>query len=325
MGFLAQYNKNVIFDEIQRVPSLFSYLQTKVDKDKINGQFILTGSQHFLMLKDVSQSLAGRIAIFNLYPFSLEELKNEHLQEGDVFKQIWIGGYPRLFSSKIESSVWLGGYIQKYLERDIRTLSQISNLRVFENFLHLIAGRSGQLLDMLSLGNAIGVTHNTIRSWISLLETSGIVFLLSPYLTNLGKRVVKTPKLYFLDTGLMCKLLEISSHKQLPTHPLYGAIFETFVVSEYFKYISNHNTGSRLYFWRNRDGLEADLVVESGIKTDLYEIKSSQTVPVDPFDKTSKIRNLLKQDGKQYLIYSGKEKQNRSQGIIYPWLETPML
>jgi hypothetical protein len=236
-----------------------------------------------------------------------------------------VGGYPRLYSQKTDPSIWLGSYIQTYLERDIRTLSQIANLRVFENFLHLIAGRSGQLLDSSSVGKAVGVTHNTIRSWMSLLETSGIIFLLNPFSKNLGKRIIKTPKLYFLDTGLMCKLLDINSPNQLLTHPLYGQIFETFIVSEYYKYINNHNIGSKLYFWRNRDGLEADLVVEYQNNIDLFEVKSTQTIPENPFDKISRIRNIIQQDGKQYLIYGGKEKQNQTSGSIIPWSETPRL
>lgn len=318
-GFLAQYSKHVIIDEIQRVPSLFSYLQVKTDQDKIMGQYILTGSQHFLMLGSISQTLAGRIALFNLYTFSYKELKSANKQCKTVNEQIWKGGYPRLYDQKLEVNQWFSNYVQTYLERDISLISHISNLRSFENFLHLAAGRSGQLLSLSSLASDVGVSHNTIKSWIELLDISGIIFLLKPYHSNINKRIIKTPKLYFADTGLLCYLLGITSPNQLPTHPLYGSIFESYIVSENLKNNINGQTFSKIYFWRNREGLEADLLIENGQNFDLIEIKSSQTIPVEVFDNILKIRPLIKKTGKNILIYRGKERQNRSDGFIIPW------
>lgn len=320
-GFFSQYSSHVILDEIQRVPLLFSYLQVKTDADKIKGQYILTGSQHFLMLGGISQTLAGRIALFNLYPFSHEELKTVKKQPHNAPEQIWKGGYPRLYDQKTDIPLWFGSYIQTYLERDINLISHIENLRTFENFLHLAAGRSGQLLNLSSLANDIGVSHNTIKSWLNLLETSGIIFLLKPFYTNINKRLIKTPKLYFVDTGLLCHLLGIHSFAQLPTHPLYGQIFETFVVSEYLKNIANHQLFTKIYFWRNREGLEADLVIEGAKKLTLFEIKSSQTIPIIPFGHLPNIRNLIKKEGDNILIYGGDGKQKRTNGIVLPWTQ----
>ena len=318
-GFLLQYPNHTIIDEVQRVPSLFSYLQVKTDQDKIMGQYILTGSQHFLMLGSISQTLAGRIALFNLYPLSYDELKMAKKQNKTIYEQIWKGGYPRLYDQKINVSLWFSNYVQTYLERDISLISHIENLRTFENFLHLSAGRSGQLLNLSSLANDAGVSHNTIKSWINLLETSGIIFLLKPYHTNINKRMIKTPKLYFVDTGLLCYLLGITASQQLPTHPLYGSIFETFIASESLKNITNNQKFSKMYFWRNREGLEADLLIQNGEKIDLIEIKSSQTIPNNIFGNLLKIRDIIKKIGQNILIYAGTESQKRSSGLILPW------
>lgn len=320
-GFLSQYTNHTIIDEVQRVPNLFPYLQVKTDQDKIPGQYILTGSQHFLMLGNISQTLAGRIALFNLYPLSYEEIKSSKKSIKNVYGQIWKGGYPRLYDKKIEIKQWLDSYVQTYLERDISLISHIENLRVFENFIHLAAGRSGQLLNLSSLAGDVGVSHNTIRSWISLLETSGIIFLLKPHHTNLNKRIIKTPKLYFVDTGLLCYLIGVNSADQLSTHPLFGNIFETFIVSEYLKNINNSQDYSRLYFWRNRDGLEADLFIEANQNINLVEIKSAQTVPESPFSHLVSIRDIIHKPGQNFLIYGGDQKQIRSEGSILPWTE----
>ena len=318
-GFLNRYKNKVIFDEIQRVPELFSYLQAHVDNRKANGQFILTGSQHFLMMESITQTLAGRIGLFHLYPLSFEELEKAKLTETDIFSQIWKGGYPRLYDEKISPSLWLSNYIQTYLDRDISLLSQIENLKAFEKFIHLLAGRTGQLLNFSSLANETGVTHNTIKSWVSLLQTSGIIFLLTPYYANISKRLNKTPKLYFVDTGLVCTLLGINTKDQLETYPLYGSIFETFIVSEFMKFYANRGVERQIYFWRDQQGHEADILTFNGDNANLYEIKSSQTISTDVFEKLETIKRLIPQKTNLNLIYGGNDVQLRTKGQVIGW------
>lgn len=319
-AFLSQYNNHVILDEIQRVPELFSYLQVKVDNDKKMGQYILTGSQHFLMMQSITQSLAGRIAIFNLYPLSYEELQNAKKQKKDIFTQIWYGGYPRLYEQKISPLIWLNNYIQTYIDRDVSLISQITNLKTFETFLRIIAGRTGQLLNLSSLSNELGISHNTVKAWINLLETSGIVYLLQPFYSNISKRLIKTPKIYFTDTGLVCRLLGIENPAQLNTHPLYGSIFETYIVIEYLKYYLNRGISPNIYFWRDKKGLEADLYKNVlGSKTEIFEIKSSQTIPEDAFGKLKEIQSTTNNNSQLNIIYAGDENQSRTSGKIIGW------
>jgi uncharacterized protein len=318
-GFLNRFNNHVILDEIQRVPDLFSYLQVHVDNQKDNGQFILTGSQHFLMMQSITQTLAGRIGLFNLYPFSYEELNKEGVQEPDILAQILKGGYPRLYDQKVSPSLWLSSYIQTYLDRDVSLLSQIENISAFEKFVHLIAGRTGQLLNLSSLGSEAGVTHNTIKSWISLLKTSGIVFLFQPYYANISKRLNKTAKLYFIDSGLVCYLLGINTKEQLRTHPLYGFLFETFIVSEFLKFYANKGINQDLFFWRDQQGTEADIVIAQGNNMNLYEIKSAQTIASDVFAKLKMIQKTIPQESKLNLIYGGDDTQSRTKGLAIGW------
>jgi len=320
VAFLNQYSTYVIFDEVQRVPELFSYIQVKVDHDKIMGQYILTGSQHFLMLNNISQSLAGRIALFNLYPLSIEELTSSHQSKIDVYTQIWYGGYPRLYDQEISPVIWLNSYIQTYLDRDISLVSQISNLNTFENFLHIIAGRTGQILNLSSISDETGISHNTVKSWINLLETSGIIYILKPFYTNITKRLVKAPKLYFTDTGLVCRLLNIENPKQLISHPLYGSIFETMVVMEYIKAFHNRGLQPNIFYWRDKSGLEADIYkyIEGG-KSEIYEIKSSQTIPEDVFGKLKSIQTSISEKSTINLIYGGENSYLRTEGNIVNW------
>ncbi|PIR62762.1 MAG: AAA family ATPase [Candidatus Pacebacteria bacterium CG10_big_fil_rev_8_21_14_0_10_42_12] len=320
-GFLKQHNKHVIFDEIQRVPELFSYIQAKVDEDKIPAQFVLTGSQHFLMMQSISQSLAGRIALFTLYPLSYAELKSAKKNIDSVQGQILTGGYPRLYDGITVREHWLNTYVQTYLDRDISLISQIENLPVFEKFLQLIAGRTGQLLNYNTLSNDLGVAHNTIRSWINILEISGIVLILPPFFTNINKRLVKSPKIYMVDTGLACRLLQISSTEQLQSHPLYGNLFETFVVTEYIKNILNMGKRPELYFYRDSAGLEADIVHQTEKDLKIVEIKSSQTVPQQPFSTLKKVQKVLATPSSIELVYGGNNQQKRSDGDILGWSE----
>ena len=319
--FLEKYSQYAILAEVQRVPHLFSYLQVKTDEDKIDGQYILTGSQHFLMLSSITQSLAGRIALFNLYPLSHEELITAKLNYSNLYDQIWHGGYPRLYEPKADPKIWLGSYIQSYLERDVSLLSTIDNLKLFDNFLHLLAGRTGQILNLSTLASDIGISHNTIKSWVHLLEISGLIKLLEPYYVNLNKRLTKTPKIYFLDTGLVCRLLGINSPNELSTHPLIGAIFETWIVSETLKYLSNHQDIAKPDFWRDRTGLEADLLLERGSNISLFEIKSAHTPPADYLGKLEHIQTHLPKPSSLNLIYGGKETHSRTGGNLISWHE----
>jgi len=317
--FLKRFSKYTIIDEAQRVPELFSYLQVKTDEDKIKGQYVLTGSQHFLMLSSITQSLAGRIALFNLYPLSYEELfKNNH-KKLLINHLIFQGGYPQLYAEKLDNNLWFNSYIQTYLERDVSQLSQIENITLFEKFIRLIAGRTGQLVNLSSLSADIGISHNTVKAWINLLQISGLITLLQPYYTNLNQRLIKTPKLYFNDTGLACHLLGINNIEQLDTHPLYGQLFETCIIDEYLKYFTNHQTHSLMYFFRNRRGLEADILLEQGLKIFLGEIKSAHTIPSYPFNNLLKIKELLNKPTELNLIYGGTENQRRAFGNIVSW------
>lgn len=322
-GFLARYPSHAIFDEVQRVPELFSYLQVKTDEDKIPGQYILTGSQHFLMLSEISQTLAGRIALFTLYPLSYEELKAAKRAHPDPGTHIFLGGFPRLYDTAVNPSLWLSGYIQTYLERDVSLIAKIENLQLFDTFLHLIAGRTANLVNLSSIASDIGVTHNTIKTWIQLLVTSGLIYLLRPYHVNITSRLIKTPKLYMTDTGLACRLLGITKPEHLPTHPLYGQLFETFIVNEFYKHQTNHQKGEELYFWRNRKGLEADLYIHRGTSGLLCEIKSAKTVPSDWSTKLINIRNEFASQPSIQYIYGGNETQKRTIGTILSWRDIP--
>ncbi|MEK7504630.1 MAG: ATP-binding protein [Patescibacteria group bacterium] len=314
-GFLDQYSENVIFDEVQRVPELLSYLQVYVDDHKGNGRFILTGSQHFLLMESIGQSLAGRIALHTLLPLSLEEVGEHKISE-----LILKGGYPKLHDSDISPSQWYGNYIQTYLDRDIRTLSKVGDLTTFENFIRLCAGRTGQELNLSSLATHAGISHNTAKSWISLLKTSFIVNTIEPFYKNFNKRLVKSPKMFFVDTGLACKLLGIDTVEQLKTHPAYGFIFESFVIGEYFKYCYNRREDPRAYFWRDKSGREVDLIIEKSLKIVPIEIKSSATVDGEFFENLNYFLGFSSLD-RGILVYAGENEQTREKISVVPVTE----
>lgn len=307
-GFFQDNPPPVIFDEIQRVPDLLSYLQGIVDAHPEPGQFILTGSQQLLLLETISQTLAGRIAVFTLFPFSLTELlqRGEAQSTAELFiseqerrrdnpsvdlnELVWTGFYPRIHDRHLDPAKWLEGYIRTYVEKDVRQLINIGDLRLFENLLKVCAGMSGQLVNFTSISNVTGVSQPTVKRWLSLLESSGIVHLLPPFFENFSKRILKSPKLYFLDSGLLCRLLGIKESRQLQTHPLYGSIFETFIVSDLYKRIAHLGESSPLYFWRDRSATEVDLIVDLGTSFFPVEIKAARTFS-DNF--RSSIRKLI--------------------------------
>lgn len=330
-GFLTRFQGKIIIDEAQRVPELFSSIMVTVDENRRKGEFVLTGSQNFHLMESISQSLAGRCATFKLLPFSSREIASEvnpdffHLSEAahpagklDCYASVFKGGYPPLYDTDVDPTEWLGNYTRTYLERDVRTLVNVGDLETFERFLRLCAGRTGQILDMTSLGNDAGVSTPTVKRWLSLLSASYTIFLLQPHQKNFNKRLIKSPKLYFYDTGLVCYLLGIRSPDELRLHSQRGNIFETFVVSEFFKCALNAGKEPSLYFWRDTSGHEVDLLLEDGEKLLPIEIKSGQTVSGDMFgglDYYSKLNDNCS----GMLVYGGSDFYTRSGMMVRPW------
>jgi predicted AAA+ superfamily ATPase len=318
-GFLEQYPAGAIFDEAQRVPELFSYLQQILDENSEKGQFILTGSNNFLLQENISQSLAGRIAYLYLLPFSVEEAEKAIGQPQNIEDIMYQGGYPPIYDNQVAPERWLPNYIRTYIERDVRQIKNISNLNLFERFLKLCAGRTGQLLNMNSLAIEAGVDSKTIASWLSVLESSFIIHLLKPHHQNFNKRLVKMPKLYFYDTGLACSLLGITKATQLSLHPLKGNLFENFVVGELVKERFNKNLPLNLYFWRDSTGNEVDIIIDEGTTLFPVEIKAGKTITSDYF-KNFQFWNKITGSSEGAVIYAGNELQKRSTGItVVPW------
>lgn len=325
-GFLSTYNKEVIIDEAQRVPELFSYIQTESDKRRKTGRFILTGSQNFLLHEKISQSLAGRVAMLKLLPFSVAEISGSKYELSEISDYIFTGFYPGIYDKEIDPMDWYPNYIQTFVERDVRLIKNISDLNTFQKFLKLCAGRTGQILNLSSLGNDCGITHNTAKSWLSILEASYVIFLLKPYYKNFNKRLVKMPKLYFYDTGLVCSLMNIQNAVQLTSHYLYGSLFETFVLSEIIKYRFNRGTEHNCYYWRDKTGNELDCIVDMPDGSFQVEIKSSKTIAEDFFDGFRYWNNIAGNAGKRAcLVYGGSENQKRSIADIISWKNIPSI
>ncbi|MGE4169788.1 MAG: ATP-binding protein [Candidatus Margulisiibacteriota bacterium] len=330
-GFLNQFETQGIIDEPQRCPSLFSYLQSEIDIKK--KKFILTSSQNFLLMEKVSQSLAGRISLLNLLPLSLSEIEhrplipfpdllNQHTSASfdtlnNRLETIITGGYPELWENPAARSYWHSDYVRTYLERDVRQILQVQDLGRFNQFLKLTAGRSGSLLNKASLAADCGLSETHCARWLSILEQSGIIYLLKPFYQNYNKRLTKSPKLYFNDTGLLCHLLSISTPTHLETHPLFGNIVETFVVSELRKNHLNQGLDPDFYFWRDAKGEEIDLIVPHHTTLIPVEIKSTQTIKPETLKPLFKWMNL---SGSQeaVLLYGGTDIQHRTQAVIFP-------
>lgn len=318
-AFLTKPNKGMIIDEIQRVPKLLSYIQTISDSSGKTGRFIITGSQNLLISQHISQTLAGRVAIITLLPFSVEELKTASFSLKNPYETIFKGMYPRIYDKKIKPLDWYPGYIQTYIERDIRSIKNISDLSSFQKFIKICAGRSGQVVNLSSIGNDCGITHNTAKAWLSILEASYIIFLLKPYHSNFNKRLIKMPKLYFYDTGLLCSLLGIKDSTGLETHYLRGSIFETFVLSEIQKSILNQGNMPECYYWRDKIGNEIDCIVDFAGKTIKIEIKSGKTIADDFFKGLKYWAKLSGSSKDSYIVYAGNTGQKRSQADIVSW------
>ena len=317
-AFLTAYADGAILDEIQRAPELLSYLQPMVDQDPRPGRFILTGSQQFEVMTGITQSLAGRTALLKLLPLSIEELAAAGI-DTSLDRLLFTGFYPRLYDAAINPTQALGDYVQTYVERDIRQLVTIKDLTLFERFVRLCAGRVGQLLNLQSLGNDVGISHTTARTWLTLLEASYVVFLLRPWHTNLSKRQIKSPKLYFYDVGLASYLLGAESETHVNRHPLRGNLFENLVVLEALKYRYNRGRRDNLYFWRDAKGNEVDLLIEQGPDVVPVEIKAGATIASDWFKGLATIANALPSPPRhRALVYGGTERQARSAADVWP-------
>ncbi|MBI2026524.1 MAG: ATP-binding protein [Deltaproteobacteria bacterium] len=322
-GFLSRYPAPVIFDEIQRAPELISYLQEIVDTPGFKGPYIVTGSQHLLLMEKMSQSLAGRVRILELLPLSSEEL-------GQAISETWeeavfLGGYPRVHQNKSQASAWLQDYFRTYVERDVRLLTRIQDIDVFERFVLLCAGRVGQLVNYESLAADCGTSPPTLRAWLAILKTSFICTTLSPHFQNFNKRIIKTPKLYFFDTGLLCYLLRIEKPEQISQHPLRGAIFENWIIQERMKHFYNLGKPPPLYFWRDKKGHEIDLIEDRGVYLYPSEIKSSSTFhgdfvnSLEWFNKQQDLSQTVALSSKGTCFFSGLENFRFKDYQIVSW------
>jgi predicted AAA+ superfamily ATPase len=322
-GFLGQFSDGAVLDEIQRVPELTSYLQDVIDEHPKHGRWVLTGSQSLTMMESVSQSLAGRTTVLHLMPLARSEARRFKRHPKSIDEALFTGGYPRILDQRLAPSDWLGSYVRTYVDRDVRLISNVGDLAVFQRFVQLCASRTGQLLNLSSLALDAGIAQPTAKAWLSILEATFILFRLQPYFANIGKRLVKTPKLHFYDTGLVCWLLGIREPEQLRLHPLRGAIFESWVVSEILKHRFNRGEHAGLYFYRDRHGLEADLVVEDGQKLTVVEAKASQTPTTEVVNAGQRVTEVVADAAraKRIVVFGGDAGQKRSDSELLYWNE----
>jgi len=335
-GFLERFRGPVILDEVQRTPHLFSYIQVMVDEDDRPGRFILTGSHNFLLLQSISQSLAGRCAVLNLLPLSISEILERKPINIETFgktipqkirtpprsleEYLFTGFYPRIYAKNLPPRDWFNSYYQTYLERDVRNVLNVGDIESFNRFVKLCAGRNGQILNFTGLASDCGVTHTTARRWLSVLEASFLIVLLRPYYKNFGKRLIKSPKLYFLDTGLLCFLLGIKKPEELLSHSARGTIFESFVLSELYKNFIHNGEQPPLYFWRDSTGHEIDILIDLGTSLIPVEVKSAKTIANDFFDGLFYWKKTSGQHkARSVLIYGGEDAFKRSGVAVYPW------
>ena len=319
VGFLKTYDGQVIFDEVQRTPALFSYLQTTVDDSGQMGQFIISGSQNFHLIERITQSLAGRVALFKLLPFDASELKPEGLLKD--WKSMMVQGfYPAVYDRDLDPSIFYANYLQTYIDRDVATLTNVQDMRRFRNFIGLCATRNAQLLNLSNLANECGISQPTAKSWLSILESSYIVFLLQPYYENFSKRIVKTPKLYFYDVGLVAFLLGLRSSDGLNDQALIGSLFKNLVVADIIK--KNHHSYQLqdYWFWRDANGHEVDLLTNRAGGFDIFEIKATQTILPKLFQGMDYFASITAGKTKtKTLIYGGEENQDRTKYAVRTW------
>lgn len=319
-GFLKEYAKGAVLDEVQRTPDFFSYLQTHVDLNPAEGSFILTGSQNFLLLENISQTLAGRVRILTLLPYALSEVLPSQKKEVSAEHFMLQGMYPRLYDKHLHPSDWYPDYIRTYLEKDVRSIKNVHDLSRFHRFLQLCAGRTGCVLNLSSLANDCGITHNTAAAWLSVLEASFLVHLLPSYHRNFNKQIVKSPKLYLIDTGLACSLLGIETLSHLKNHPLRGALFETLVISEMLKHRLHQGKPPHLYFWRDKTGHEIDALLQKGSDMTAVEIQAGETITTDSLKNLFYWGKLTRQtERRSFLIHAGEQEQTRGSIHVHSW------
>ncbi len=333
-GFLRPLKSGVILDEVQRVPDLFSYIQTIVDENDQPGAFVLTGSQNFLLLERISQSLAGRTAILHLLPLSKRELfRQSPLNPDDfpsvsvskaeypgVWEMLFKGFYPRIHDKNLDPTEWYAWYYQTYVERDVRSILNIGDLDAFVRFVRLCAGRNGQLVNFSTLAADAGISHSTAKRWLSILQAGFIIALLQSHHENFRKRLVKSPKLYFLDSGLLSFLLGIKSAEELQFHAMRGSVFESFVFLELYKMYAHVGQIPPVYFWRDAKGHEVDFIIERGNKRVIIDVKSGETINADYFKGLKYYQQLAGDKVDQsLLVYGGFEHFVRKEITILPW------
>ncbi|MEK6372539.1 MAG: ATP-binding protein [Acidobacteriota bacterium] len=329
-GFLAEYSAGVVLDEIQNVPELLSYIQADVDEDPSPGRFILTGSQQLAANRAIGQSLAGRTAILHLLPFSLDERRRSKDWREDLWHDVFRGGYPRVYDRHLDPVRWYADYITTYVERDVRQVKDIGDLRAFRTFITLAAGRTAQEINLSSLGGDAGVSHNTARAWLGILEASFITTLVPAWHRNVRKQIIKAPKLHFIDTGVACSLLGIRDPDQLRSHPLRGALFESWVAGEILKALFHRGRQPDLKHYRESRGIEIDFVLQQAGTLHLVECKSGATTHPSFFDPLSAMRDLIGATSSEpavaaALVYGGKESYARRTIPLYSWSDIERL
>lgn len=318
-GFLRRNSGSLILDEVQKVPELLSYIQGIVDEPNNLRKFILTGSEHLLLSEKISQTLAGRVRLFYLLPLAYKEFSQTSLLD-----EIFNGSYPRIFNEKLDPSTWLGQYYSTYIQQDVRSIVEVSSLEQFDRFTRLVAGRVGQLLDYSSIAADCGISPPTAKSWLSVLKASFICFTLEPHFRNFNKRIIKSPKIFFYDTGLLCYLLRIKEKSHLEQHPLFGWIFENWIISEYFKHAFNLGKEPNFYFWKDQKDHEIDLIIDEGTYLFPIEIKSSETFHPG-FIKNMEYLNALQNGEKLFkpplgiCYYGGSESFSFKNYAVIQW------
>lgn len=328
-GFLARFPAGAILDEVQRAPELLSYLQGVIDARRVPGEWVITGSQQFGLMSSITQSLAGRIGTLELLPMAWPELRAAPaVTEGTTLEQaMWRGGYPALFDPArpaVEPRLWWSAYVQTYIERDVRQLLNVADLALFQRFVSMCAARSGQLLNLSALAADCGIAHTTARQWITVLQASYVVTLLPPYFRNFGKRLVKMPKLYFLDTGVLCHLLRVADAQDLCTHAMRGAVFETWVVAEVLKHRFNRGHTADLYFFRDNHGVEADLLYQDAHgRLQVVELKSGTTFVPEWSGAARRVAGYLGAEAaaEPLVVYGGQDSFRHAGARVLSWRE----
>ena len=320
IGFLSNIEQGIIVDEIQRVPELLSFIQYFVDEKKLNGKVIITGSQNILLMQSVSQTLAGRVALFTLLPFSISELEGTSFEENEYERYMVKSFFPRIYDENLDVNIWLQDYINTYIERDVRQITAVKDLSLFTSFLRLCAGHIGQIVNYSTFSNNLGVDVKTVKAWMSVLETSFIIFLQQPYYKNFSKRIIKSPRLFFYDAGLACNLLGISTVLDFMNHYLKGGLFESFIISDLHKTIFNRKLNKKIYYFRDSHGNEVDSLIEFPEQLKAIEIKSGKTISTDFFKGFKYFDKLVNQEAqKNFLVYGGENVQQRSVAAVVGW------